>query len=123
MDYTPLWVTAKLAILTTSILFVLSVPLAYFLAFSKWKGKIVLESLVMLPIVLPPTVLGFYYLSYVGPESSIGSFFEETFGFQFAFSFEGILVGSMIFCLPFMVNPLTNGFREIPKNMKESVKL
>ncbi|MFT5779481.1 MAG: molybdate transport system permease protein [Crocinitomicaceae bacterium] len=123
MDYAPFLVTAKLAVLTTIILLVIAIPISHFLAFSKWKGKIILESILMLPIILPPTVLGFYYLSFLGPESGIGAFFEEHFDVSFAFSFEGILIGSVIYCLPFMVSPITSGLRDIPRNMKESVQL
>lgn len=123
MDFTPFLVTFKLAVLTTLILFVIAIPISYFLAFSKWRGKIILESLLMLPIILPPTVLGFYYLSYLGPESAVGSFFEDNFGLSFAFSFEGILIGSIIYCTPFMMNPLINGFRSLPQNIVESTYL
>lgn len=123
MDFTPFLVTGKLAIFTTIILLVLAIPISHFLAFSKWKGKVILESILLLPIILPPTVLGFYYLSFLGPETGIGSFFEKYLGFSFAFSFEGILFGSIIYCLPFMVSPITSGLREIPKNMVESVQI
>lgn len=74
----------------------------------------------MLPIVLPPTVLGFYFLTYLGPNSSVGSFFSEYFNIEFAFSFEGILLGSIIYCTPFMITPIMSGFRDIPKNIVES---
>ena len=80
MDYTPFFITFKLAVLTTLILFVISIPISYFLAFSKWKAKIILESILMMPIILPPTVLGFYYLNFLGPKTAIGSFFEENLG-------------------------------------------
>lgn len=123
MDYTPFFITFKLAILTTLILFVIAIPISYFLAFSRWKGKIILESILMMPIILPPTVLGFYYLNFLGPKTAIGSFFEENLGVSFAFSFEGILFGSIIFCTPFMMSPMTNGFRSIPKNLIESTLL
>lgn len=123
MDYTPFLITFKLAILTTLILFVIAIPISYFLAFSKWKGKIFLESILMMPIILPPTVLGFYYLNFLGPNTAIGSFFEDNLGISFAFSFEGILFGSIIFCTPFMMSPMTNGFRNIPKNLIESTLL
>ncbi len=123
MDYTPFFVTFKLAFLTTLILLVIAIPVAYFLAFSKMRGKIFIESILMMPIILPPTVLGFYYLNFLGPETPIGQFFENTFGISFAFSFEGILIGSIIFCTPFMVSPLINGFRSIPKNIIESTLL
>lgn len=116
----PFYVTFKLAILTTLVLFVIGVPLAYFLAFSKWKVKVLLESLFMLPIILPPTVLGFYFLTYLGPGSTVGHFFDEVFGISFAFSFTGILAGSVIYCLPFMISPIVSGFRSVPKHLIES---
>ncbi len=123
MDFSPFIVTFKLAVFTTAILFVIGIPMAYFIAFSKRKGKVLLESLMMLPIVLPPTVLGFYFLIYLGPKSAVGSFIESTFGISLAFTFEGILLGSIIFCTPFMLTPIINGFRSIPKNLIESTKL
>ena len=123
MDFSPFLVTFKLAGLTTLILIIIGIPIAYFLAFSKWKGKIILESLMMLPIVLPPTVLGFYFLIFLGPNSGVGSFIQSTFGISLAFSFHGILLGSIIFCTPFMLTPIINGFRSIPKNIVESTLL
>ena len=123
MDYTPFYITFKLAFLTTLCLLVIAIPISYFLAFSKWKGKIIVESILILPIILPPTVLGFYFLSFLGPNSSIGAFFEDTFGITFIFSFNGILLGSIIYCIPFMLSPITNGFRAIPKNIIESTYL
>jgi molybdate transport system permease protein len=123
MDYTPFLVTFKLASFTALILFVIGIPIAYFIAFSKWKGKILLESILMLPIVLPPTVIGFYFLFFLGSQSGLGRFFEDTFGFSLVFSFQGILLGTVIYCLPFMITPIINGFRSIPKNIIESTKL
>ena len=123
MDFTPFYVTFKLACLTTSILFVIGIPVAYYLAFSKWRGKVFLESIILLPIVLPPTVLGFYFLIFLGPKSTVGHFIESTFGFTLAFSFPGILLGSIIFCTPFMLTPIINGFIGIPKNLIESTIL
>ena len=123
MDYTPFLITLKLAFSTALFLLIIAVPISYFLAFSKWKGKIIVESLLMLPIILPPTVLGFYFLTFLGPESSVGQFFNDVFGISFAFSFEGILLGSIIYCTPFMITPITNGFRGIPKNTVESTYL
>jgi molybdate transport system permease protein len=77
----------------------------------------------MLPIVLPPTVLGFYFIFFLGPNSGVGRFFQDVFGHSLAFSFQGILLGSIIYCLPFMLTPIINGFRSIPKNLIESTKL
>lgn len=123
MDYTPFFITFKLACFTTAFLVIIGIPLAYFIAFSRWRGKIFLESILLLPIVLPPTVLGFYFLVFLGPKSTIGVFLEDYFDITLAFSFTGILVGSIIFCTPFMLTPLINGFRGIPKNLIESTKL
>jgi len=123
MDYTPFIVTFKLAFFTTAILFVIGIPLAYFITFSKLKGKVIFESLMMLPIVLPPTVLGFYFLLFLGPDTAVGKYIDSVFGISLAFSFEGILLGSIIFCTPFMLSPIINGFRSIPKNLIESTKL
>jgi len=123
MDFTPFYVTFKLATLTTVILFIIGVPIGYLIAFSRWKGKILFESLLMLPIVLPPTVLGFYFLHFLGRNSAVGGFLESTFGIRLAFTFPGILLGSLIFCTPFMLIPIINGFRSIPKNLIESTFL
>jgi len=123
MDFLPFFITFKLAVLTTIILLIVSIPVAYYLAFSKWKGRVFIESLLMLPIVLPPTVLGFYFLIYLGPNSSVGEFIQSVFGVSLAFSFQGILLGSILFCTPFMLYPIVNGFRNIPKNIIESTVL
>lgn len=123
MDFTPFYITFKLAFLTTAILFIIAIPISYFIAFSKWKGKALLESLVLLPIVLPPTVLGYYFLAFLGPNTALGGFIEDTIGLSLAFTFEGILLGSIIFCTPFMLIPIINGLRNIPNNMIESTRL
>ena len=101
----------------------IGIPLAYFIAFSKFKGKVILESLILLPIVLPQTVLGFYFLIFLGPNTAIGQFIDSVFGISLAFTFEGILLGSIIFCTPFMLTPIISGFNSIPKNLIESTKL
>lgn len=123
MDYTPFLITFKLAFLTTSILLVIGIPLAYLIAMKKWKGKVIVESILMLPIVLPPTVLGFYFLTFLGKNSALGGFLYDNFNVELAFTFQGILLGSIIFCLPFMLAPLIAGFRDIPKNTIESISM
>jgi len=123
MEYTPFYLTFKLAICTTTLLFIVVLPLAYILAHSKWKIKYLFESAFMLPIILPPTVLGYYFISMLGPRTKIGAFFHDTLGFDLAFTFQGILIGSMIYCLPFMLNPLITGFRSVPRNLIESAQL
>ena len=122
-DLIPFYITFKLAFFTTAILLVIGIPIGYALTFSKWKGKILVESLLSLPIVLPPTVLGYYFIVALGPSSSVGNFFQENLGLSLIFSFEGILLGSIIYCMPFMIYPIVNGFRSLPKSMIESTKL
>lgn len=123
MDYTPFLITFKLAVFTTVLLLIIAIPVAYVLAFKKFRGKIIIESIIMMPIILPPTVLGFYYLNYLGPKSAIGDFFARYFDFSFAFSFSGILIGSIIYCMPFMITPIISGLRNIPRNTIESTYL
>lgn len=115
-----LLLTFKLAILTTAILFVVSIPISYFLAYSNSRINPVVSSIVSLPLVLPPSVIGFYLLMAFSPNFFFGKFLEDYFNFQLAFSFEGILLGSLIYGLPFMVNPIVAGFQSLPKTLKEA---
>jgi len=112
-DLTALLITLKLAGLTTLILLLLGTPLAWWLARSQWRFKFLLEALLALPLVLPPTVLGFYLLIALGPEGPIGQLFQ-TFGANApTFSFTGLLIGSVIYSMPFVVQPLQNAFNAI----------
>jgi molybdate transport system permease protein len=115
LEIEPILLSLKLAFLTTLILFLIGVPLAYWLHFSKSKWKMIVEALVTLPLVLPPTVLGFYLLISFSPESFIGKFFLSHFHLSLAFSFIGILIGSIFYSLPFMVQSLQSGFTQIPQ--------
>jgi molybdate transport system permease protein len=115
MQWTALILTFKLAALTSLILFVVALPLAYFLAYSSFRGKILLDVFIGLPLVLPPTVLGFYLLLAFSPTSQMGSFLQSKLGLSLAFSFEGILLGSLIYSLPFMVYPIRTALKNIPK--------
>src|SRR5512139_1409861 len=104
-DWQPLWLTFKLAGVTTLILCVIGVPFAWWLAGTRTRFKPVLEALVSMPLVLPPSVLGFYLLLAFSPQHGIGRFFESTIGLRLAFSFEGLVVASIIFSFPFLVHP------------------
>lgn len=117
---TTLWVTLKLALSTTGILIILGLPIAYFLAYSTFRGKAVIEALVSMPLVLPPSVLGYYILVAYSPKNGVGKWLLETFDIRLAFSFQGILVASVIFSLPFMIQPLQNGLRSLPENLREA---
>ncbi len=114
-----LLISLKLSSLTTVLLILISVPLAYLLAFYRFFGKTLLEFLLLSPIVLPPTVLGFYLMVILSPESLIGGLFKDIFGKTFLFSFEGILIGSLIYSLPFGVFPVRDSFAGIPKRHLE----
>jgi len=116
---TTLLLTFKLAFITTIILLFIGVPLSYFLAYSKFRFKPVIETIVSMPLVLPPTVLGFYFLIIFGNESEIGKFLEQ-FGIHLVFTFEGLVVGSVIYSLPFMIHPLQSGFQSVPKSLIEA---
>lgn len=110
MDWQALWITLKLASLTTLILLLLSLPLSWWLAQSRWRMKFVVEALVVLPIILPPTVLGLYLLYAMGPYSPIGQAAEWATGRRLVFSFPGILIASVVYNLPFMARPLASAF-------------
>ncbi|MEM6378318.1 MAG: molybdate ABC transporter permease subunit [Bacteroidota bacterium] len=118
--WTTLVLTFQLAGTTTLLLFLFGVPLAYLLAFRQFRGKAWLETLISMPLVLPPTVLGFYLLLAFSPESGIGQFFKEYLGFSLVFSFPGLVLGSFVYSLPFMVQPLQSGFQQVPKNLIET---
>ena len=118
--YQTLYITFKLAFLTTLFLFFIGLPIAYFLAYSRFKLKPILEAIVSLPLVLPPTVLGFYLILVFSPDSFLGRFVEKYLGLKLVFSFEGLVVASIIYSLPFMVHPIQSGFSSVPKSIIEA---
>ena len=120
LDWSPIILTLQLAFITTVILLVISIPLAHWIANTKSRIKPLIEALVTLPLVLPPTVLGFYLLLAFSPESAIGSFLNDFFGLKLAFSFSGLVIGSIIYSLPFMVQPLQAGFASLPSSLSEA---
>ena len=120
MDWTALWVSVKLAAWTTGILLVLGLPLAYWLATFRWRGKFLIEAVVALPLVLPPTVLGFYVLTATGPNSPLGQGFEALTGGRLPFTFTGILLGSVLFNLPFAVRPFASAFAAVDRKLVEA---
>ncbi len=120
LDIAPLLLTMRLATVTTVILYLLGLPVAWFLSQTRVRLKPVLEALFALPLVLPPSVLGFYFLLAFSRQGWLGSLWEELFGHQLAFSFEGLVLGSVIFSLPFMVHPLQAGFNAVPRNLIEA---
>jgi len=120
LDFAPFLLSFKLAAITTLILFFISLPLAWWLSQTKSKSKPIIEAITALPIVLPPSVLGFYILVSLSAHSPIGSFFEDMFGIKLVFSFIGLVIASCFYSLPFMVQPLQSGFEALNKNMLEA---
>ncbi|WP_344930160.1 molybdate ABC transporter permease subunit [Aquimarina addita] len=120
MDWGPMILTAKLAMVTTTILFVIAIPLAYWLAYSQSRIKPVVKTLVSMPLVLPPTVLGFYLLTTFSPGNGLGQWLQEYLGIQLIFSFSGLVIGSVIYSLPFMVNPIQSGLSSLPVSLSEA---
>ena len=120
IDLTPFFISFKLAIIVTIALFFISLPLAWYLSQSKSKIKPFLEAMTALPIVLPPSVLGFYILWTLSYNSPIGHFFQDYFNVRLVFSFYGLVVASCFYSLPFMVQPLQSGFESLNKNMLEA---
>lgn len=118
-DLTALLLTLKLALISTVALIVIGTPLALWLAKSNWRYKFIIEALVALPLVLPPTVLGFYLLIVFSPNSWFGGFFKSLTGQPLAFSFSGLVLGSVIYSLPFVIQPLQNAFASIAKRSFE----
>ena len=115
IDWEPLILTFKLAFITTVLLLAISIPLAYWLAYTKSKLKPICETIVSMPLVLPPTVIGFYLLIAFSPANSFGSWL----GLKLVFSFEGLLVASIIYSLPFMVHPIQAGFTNLSSSLKD----
>lgn len=115
-----LYITFKLAFLTTLILFIIGLPFSQFMAYSQFRFKPVIEALVSMPLVLPPSVLGYYILVAYSPRYWFGGFLERVFNVRLAFSFEGILIASLLFSLPFMIQPLQNGLRSLPESLREA---
>ncbi len=120
LEFTPFLISFKLASITTAILFCISILLAWNLSQSKSRFKPVFEAITALPIVLPPSVLGFYILYALSFHSPIGRFFQDVFGMKLVFNFTGLVVASCFYSLPFMVQPLQSGFEALPKNMLEA---
>jgi molybdate transport system permease protein len=120
MNWTAIWVTCKLASLTSFALLIIGLPIAYWLTYSKWRWKFLIESIVALPLVLPPTVLGFYILIAIGPHSPIGRFYTDLVGHPLPFSFQGLLLASILYSLPFAVQPFATAFEQVDRKLIEA---
>ena len=117
MDWQAFWLTIRLAVLVAMILIVIGLPIAYWITYSRWRWKFLVEAVVALPIVLPPTVLGFYLLIALGPRSPLGRWWQALTGHTLAFTFEGLVIGSIIYSLPFAVQPFSAAFGTVDRRL------
>ena len=120
LDLSAIIVTIKLAIVSTSILILIGTPIAWWLSQTKFKFKAVFEALIALPLILPPTVLGFYLLITLGSNGPIGKLLESLGGSSIAFTFTGLVIGSVIYSMPFVVQPLQNSFSSVGRKPLEA---
>ena len=117
MDWQAFWLTTRLAILVASVLAVVGLPVAYWITYSRWRWKFIAEAVFALPIVLPPTVLGFYVLVALGPHSPLGRGWETLTGHTLAFTFEGLVIGSILYSFPFAVQPFAASFAAVDSRL------
>ena len=120
MDVEAIWVSVELAACTTLLLLLFGLPLSFWLTVTRWRFKFLLESLVVLPMILPPTILGFYVLVAIGPMSPLGRAYEAMIGRPLAFSFQGLLLASILYSLPFAVRPFAAGFAAVDRRLIEA---
>jgi molybdate transport system permease protein len=120
MDLGPLWLSARLALTTTVLLILFGAPLAWWLSQTRSKLQPVVQAIVAMPIVLPPTVLGFYLLLLLGPNGAVGGFWVRLTGDALTFSFSGLVIASVIYSLPFAIQPMQNAFEALPRKNLEA---
>jgi molybdate transport system permease protein len=124
MNWQAFWLTVQLAATVSLLLVAIGIPIAYWLTYARWRWKFLMEAVVALPIVLPPTVLGFYVLMALGSRSPLGRWWESLTGHTLAFTFEGLVIGSVIYSLPFAVQPFAAAFSGVdPKLLRASASL
>jgi molybdate transport system permease protein len=123
MSAETLLLSLRLATIVSAILLLLALPLAYWLSFTHWRGKFLIESIVALPLVLPPTVLGFYMLIALGPRGALGKAWQTLFGHPLAFTFTGLVIASSIYSFPFAVQPLVASFEALDRRLLDAASL
>jgi len=122
MDYQAFWLTIRLAALVAAVLVIVGLPVAYWISYSRWRWKFLAEAVFALPIVLPPTVLGFYVLVALGPHSPLGRGWEALTGHTLAFTFEGLMIGSILYSFPFAVQPFAASFAAVDPRLMAASK-
>ncbi len=120
MDITPIWLTLKLASITTLLLFAIGLPVAWWLSKGRSVFKIIIEAIITMPLVLPPSVLGFYLLLAFSPQHGIGKWLLQTFNIQFVFSFQGLVLASVIYSMPFMIGPIKSALQQLPLSLSQA---
>jgi molybdate transport system permease protein len=120
MDLTPIWLTLKLAGITTLLLLAVGLPVAWWLSKGRSFLKVVLEAIITMPLVLPPSVLGFYLLMAFSPRRGVGQWLHDTFDIQFVFSFQGLVLASVIYSMPFMIGPIKSALQQLPVSLSEA---
>ena len=120
MNWPAIWLSLRLAAIVCLILLVLGIPVAYWIAFSRRRWKFLVEAVVALPLVLPPTVLGYYMLLALGPRSPLGRLAESLFSARLAFSFPGLVIASVLYSFPFAVQPMVNGFESVDRKLLDA---
>lgn len=120
MNLTPIWLTLKLAAITTVILLIIGLPLAYWLSKGRSVAKITLEAIITMPLVLPPSVLGFYLLMAFSPKHGIGGWLHNMFDMQLVFSFKGLVLASIIYSMPFMIGPIKSALQQLPLSLSQA---
>ena len=120
MNAEALWLSLRLATIVALLLVALALPLAYTISFFEWRGKFLVESAVALPLVLPPTVLGFYALIAMGPRGPLGKLWQLLFGHPLAFTFAGLVLASLVYSLPFAVQPLVASFEALDRRLLDA---
>lgn len=120
MDFEPIYLSLKLALITTAILLLIGIPVAYWLSGKSTMAKIILEAFITMPLVLPPSVLGFYLLLAFSPNNGFGKWLHEHLNLQLVFSFQGLVFASVIYSLPFMISPVKSAFGHLPETLAQA---
>jgi molybdate transport system permease protein len=120
MDLTPIVLTLKLAGITTLVLLIIGLPLAYWLSKGRSIAKIILEAIITMPLVLPPSVLGFYLLLAFSPQHGVGKWLQQVFDVRLVFSFQGLILASVIYSMPFMIGPIKSALQQLPVSLSQA---
>ena len=120
MELTPIWLTLKLAALTTFVLLIIGLPVAWWLSRGRSVLKIIIEAVITMPLVLPPSVLGFYLLVAFSPQHGIGRWLSEHYDIQFVFSFQGLVLASVLYSMPFMMGPIKSALQQLPVSLSQA---